>query len=428
MQEGKAYVASIKWSGATGKAFASLLHDQAVVLKQGGVYWIGLGSTDEAADKKISKLTYGATNEVAESEATEDKTRIFIFPATSIDTGIKVGVQQSGGSGTATMRIDTSTLQLVPTDASWKRLSGPIALDTMAAVVKEGFATSDYAILATSSGYWDALSASGLAGIYQCPIVLTKPDVLSPQSSKQLTRMKTKHVIIVGGEAAVSRNVANQVAKLGCKVTRLGGANAIETSFKIWQHGKGKWGSDVITATQKGYWDALSMAPYAYAHKAPVLLHNNYDGGRWSSSANHNLLKQMAAGGKRVLIAGGTAVVNSQVDGLFPGSVRLGGNNAYGTSQVVAQWCVKQGMRADYMGVATASGYWDALVAGPFCGKNNAVLVLADDKNLTTVSGFVRAHANEIEHGYVFGGTAAVGNVTFEAAQIATSARGVLAI
>ena len=422
LQEGKAYSASISWSNAKGRAFASLLHNQAVVLRQGSVYWVGLASTDEASDKKITKLIYGTAGDVAETEATEDNTRVFMFPVSSIDQAVQVGVQQSGASGTARLTIDTSTLQKVPVDATWRRLAGKNALDTMAEVVKAGFAKSDYAILATNAGYWDALSASGLAGIYQCPIVLTAASSLSTQAADQLDRMGAKNVIIVGGTAAVSSSVEKRVAALGYKVERLGGKNAVETSYRIWQHGKGQWGSDVITATKDGYWDAISIAPYAYRHKAPVLLHNNYAfQAAWQASENHAMLTEAAEGGKRVVIAGGSGAVSVEVEALFAGSVRLAGKNAYDTSSKVAQWCVAQGMNVDYLGLATGSGYWDALVAGPFCGKNNAVLLLADDAHLSNISGFVLSHADDIEHGYVFGGSGAVGNVTFEMAQLATS-------
>ena len=427
MKEGEPYVASIKWSKATGTSFTSLLHNQAVVLRQGGVYYIGLPSVSAAADKKITKLTYGTKGDAAATEATDDNTRIFIFPVSTLDQPVTVGVQQSGKKGTARLSIDTSSLQLVPSEATWQRLSGANALDTMAAVVKAGFSKSTYAILAANSGYWDALSASGLAGIYQCPILLTDGAALSSQASGQLKRMGVTNIFIVGGRGSISEAVEREVAKLGYKVERIGGKTAIDTSFLIWQHEKGKWGSDVITATFDGYWDALSISPYAYAAKAPVLLHDNYSGQvSWRGSANHKLLTQVASGDQRVVIAGGGGSVSKSVDAAFPNSVRLSGANAYETSAAVASWCMKQGMKANNLGIATGQGYWDALVAGPFCGKKNSVLLLADDGNLTNVSGFVRANAASIDAGYIFGGRGSVGTMTMELAQIATSETGIL--
>ena len=77
-------------------------------------------------------------------------------------------------------------------------------------------------------------------------------------------------------------------------------------------------------------------------------------------------------------------------------------------------------MRADRMGVATTSGYWDALAGAALCGRRGSVLVLVSDERSHSISGFVRSHAKEISDGYIFGGPAAVSKATAKALGKAT--------
>ena len=84
------------------------------------------------------------------------------------------------------------------------------------------------------------------------------------------------------------------------------------------------------------------------------------------------------------------------------------------TSQKIAEFELTQGMSADGMAVATRDGYWDALTGASLCGKNNSVLVLAADDDRSAIDGFVVDHKAEISHGYVFGGTAAVSEATYD--------------
>ena len=66
-------------------------------------------------------------------------------------------------------------------------------------------------------------------------------------------------------------------------------------------------------------------------------------------------------------------------------------------------------MTAAHMGVATGRSYYDALAGAALCGKNNSILILADDGNSNTVDNVVKPHKGEMQQNcYVFGGKAAV--------------------
>lgn len=302
----------------------------------------------------------------------------------------------------------------------WDRLSGTTALDTMQAITLAGFAddSCDSVIVATIDGYWDALSASSLAGQEKCPVLLTATNSLSSQTKADIERLGASTVYIVGGTAAVSSDVEKSIA--GIKdvktVTRLSGDNAIGTALDIYEEGTKSeegWGDTAIIATSETFQDALSASPYAYAQDAPIFLTN---------ASTHTLDSETAAelnagGFTRVLICGGTAAISDDVLGQIRDGIsveRCWGETCYETSSRIATFCVDNGMSANGMGVATGESYYDALTGAALCGKNGSALVLVSDTNRNAIDWFGDNNKNSVIHGYVFGGTAAVSKSTFD--------------
>ncbi len=299
---------------------------------------------------------------------------------------------------------------------AWKRLAGGTALSTMRKISTEGFTSSRYAVIASSQGYWDALSASALAGVYECPVLLTNPKSLSRDAESEILRLGVQRAFIVGGTSAVSQNVQDYLENLGTAVTRIAGNTAVGTSLAVYDFAKDKWGGDAIVASSASYHDALSAAPYAYAKKAPIVLVRGSD--KKLSAKGVRALQDASV--ERVVVVGGTAAVagaveSSQLAG--KSCVRLGGATAYGTSKLVANWCIGQGMSADKAGIATGKSYYDALTGAALCGKNNAVLCLVDEGKEACVSGVLVKNKNKMLSAYVFGGTAAVSDAVEKACE-----------
>ena len=319
------------------------------------------------------------------------------------------------GKGSYTGSV-TKTFSIVRTSASVMRLQGSIALDTMKAITVRGFpdGSCSTVVVATTNGYWDALTACGLAGTHQAPVLLTDGSSLTSQTASEIKRLGASAVLVAGGPAAVSDQVVGQIRSIpGVRaVSRFAGETATGTAIKVYQGAVG-WGDTAIVATSKSFHDALSIAPYAYAKHAPIFLAEASSG-----SLSDEALKAIRSGGfKRVFVVGGPAAVSSGVQGqlgaLYSG--RLAGATAYETSLSVASWCAGQGMSPNYVGVATGDSYYDALAGAALCGKNNAALVLVSDANRVTIDQFVKPHASQIANAYVFGGPAAVSPRTFDA-------------
>ncbi len=305
-------------------------------------------------------------------------------------------------------------------DASWKRLDGKTALDTMQSILRVGWENNscNTVIVATIDSFYDSLSASGLAGVYRCPILQTNPSSLSKQTRAEIKRLGATRVIIAGGPKAVLPRVESQLRSMGLQVERVWGQNAVGTSIAIWQHGLGYWGSDAIIATSVTYQDALSISPYAYAKKAPVILTD------FATCALTQEGMEAVTRANRAIICGGPAAVSTDVDDYQlrgMNVVRLWGQTAIETSARIAQWCTGQGLSANNVGVATADGYYDALSASAFCGKLNSVLVLVANKDSATIRDFVSPWYRSISVGWVFGGKVAIADLTYRQLETVTS-------
>ena len=319
-------------------------------------------------------------------------------------------------------------------DAVWERLGGPVALDTMSLIVDEGgFATGGTVVLATMGGYWDALTAAGVAGMAQAPVLLTKGDALSAQTKAQLERLKPAKVIVCGGPMAITDAVVSEAgtAAGGAAVVRMAGTTAVGTANDIFAKAAketgGSWAASktAFLCTSATFQDALAAAPLSYALHMPIFLTDN------ATTISAETLKAMADGGiSKVVIVGGTEAIAPSVEQALQGAkmtveARLGGDTSIETSELVAGYGLEHGMVAQNMGAATYREYYDALAGAALCGKNNAVLVLVGGPQSHSIGGFVAQHANDIWNGYVFGGPAAVDEPTAQAlAQASKMAKG----
>ena len=295
-----------------------------------------------------------------------------------------------------------------------ERLWGQDAFGTMADIVQKGWSKSQDVVIATSGGYWDALAASSLAGKLGCPVLLTNTDSLNTTTKSEIKRLGATQAYVVGGTLAVKDSVVAELKAAGCTVTRVAGADAPATACSI----AAKLGSDhastCFVATSRTYQDALSASPIAYAKKMPIFLCN-----ATTQKLDADTLSAIKKGGySKVVLVGGTMAVPDSVKSQLKSAgitnvERVYGQSAYETSTAIATYGLGLGLSANNLGIATGTGYWDALTGAALCGKNGAVLVLVSDANRSAVDDFMGAQSAAIDSAYVFGGRMAVSNLTW---------------
>lgn len=305
----------------------------------------------------------------------------------------------------------------VPRSVSgWSRIFGKDQFDTMQAISKTGWSTSENVVIATDATFWDALAANALAGVLDCPVLLTRKDSLSWQARDEIKRLGAKHAYICGGPIAIASGVDAQVKSAGCsEVTRVFGQDQQGTSLEIAKFvQKMKPATQVIVATSTTFQDALSIAPYAYATKSPILI---------CASGSNTLLSSQCdfiahSGIKKSVIVGGPIAVSNSVEGQLNSAgatshERIYGQTEYETSDAIARWELNHGMNLTAPAVATGSTFYDALAGASLCGKNGSVLVIASTYNRLPLTSFISDNRASISGGYVFGGEIAVSSSVY---------------
>ena len=370
-----------------------------------------------AYDEKQKEAQTPKLNPEEEAPATEDKT-----PECNGIISVR-GVPKTAGKLTLTVTVPVNDKEeklvkeleikakATKSHPSYTRLWGKYSFDTMQQIVREAFPTTcKTAVLATINGYWDALSASSLAGAYKAPILLTKSTELTEQTKTELKRLQVEKVYICGGESVISKAVVADLEKMKITVERYSGAWASDTANEIARH-LPEPSDTCFIATSWGYSDALSVASYAYAKQAPIFL-TNYKTGLLDQSTI-DIIK--SKGFKHIFLLGGLSVMPSYVYsqlGIQSGVViqRLGGETLYDTSALVANTLLDMGMGIDNMAIATAWSYEDALCGAALCGKNESVIISADNTDYSTIEKVVKPRADKVCNYYLLGGDDAVGS------------------
>ena len=434
--------------GSFGLSSASGLVAGTAAMFQGKIY---ISCVDHTASSAGTPAVYGFPASVADKLATADVTATAVATEGGLAT---VCDWQGAEDSSATLRVgDTATWSataddfhsfdgwydsdgnLVSSDAVYSavvnmdtdltarftasastRLWGASALDTMSRIVDTGsWSKGGVVVLATSDGYWDALTASGIAGLADAPVLLTSSKELSAQTQVQIEKLAPSKIIVCGGTAALPDSVVDAAASAADTspiVVRCSGDNAIGTANDIYQKSQfatgQKFGTTAFVCTVSGYWDALSVAPYAYAKGCPIMLSDPDTG-----LSDYTISAMRIGGITDVYVVGGTAAVPDVVTTQLKNAGitvkdRLFGEGAIETSQKVVEFELANGMSADGMAVSTNSGYWDALAGAALCGRNDSVLVLASAENMTAMESVATANRSQISTAYVLGGTAAV--------------------
>lgn len=267
--------------------------------------------------------------------------------------------------------------------------------------------TAGGAVVARADAFPDALSAAPLAVVRNGPVLLTRSDALDARVAAELQRAVPAGaaVSIVGGPAAVSAAVEEQVRQLGYAVTRYAGATRAETAVDVAERGLGGR-TPVLLSTGLGFADALSGGAAAAAVGGVVLL---TDG----TAPNAATTAYLAAHPGQQYALGGAAAA------AYPTATPVVGADRYATSAMVAARFFRI---STAVFLASGSGFPDALAAGAIAGGAGSPLLLTDG---TELSGPTREHLEinsaTIAKATVAGGTAVITDAVMSAAQAAIS-------
>lgn len=263
------------------------------------------------------------------------------------------------------------------------RLSGNDKYKTAVEISKQGWETSDYAVLARGDDFADALCAGPVARKYDAPILLTEPLALNDDTLNELMRLAVKHVLIAGGTGAVSHNVESALKSAGiADVERIYGSDRYETSVRMAE----RLGniSKIVMVAGDNFPDALSISAAASKLGMPILLTDK--------NSLPDKVKQYIASKQisQTYIAGGNDVVSDRIKNLVPNPKRLGGSDRYETNALVLQEFESE-FNYETIYVSTGEGFADALTGTAIASRTSSPMLLTNGTLPVTIGGFVKS-------------------------------------
>ncbi|MGD7043315.1 cell wall-binding repeat-containing protein [Jeotgalibacillus proteolyticus] len=221
----------------------------------------------------------------------------------------------------------------------------------------------------------DSLTGSVLAADKNAPLLLTTSRTLQESVMKEIERLNPKNVYILGGELAISVDVANILAEMKVNVIRVTGKNRYETAVSVANAYSGSSVNEIfVTTGDEKSPDALSIASYAGSKSIPILLTSS----NALSSEVTNFIKNKKV--KKVTIVGGTiavsAAVEKQLKDLKVSVERVSGSDRYETSVAIAKKYFPQNDNLTNVFFARGDIIVDALSGSALAAKYRSPMIL----------------------------------------------------
>ncbi|WP_419923440.1 cell wall-binding repeat-containing protein [Candidatus Poriferisodalis sp.] len=313
-------------------------------------------------------------------------------------------------------------------EVSVERLQGPTRYETAVAIAERYVLELAFDVGAvivvpgTDAHAACALPAAALAAHGRAPMLLTPPDELPSEAESFLIDHRIRHVVIVGGTAAVSSAVADRLQRLtGAAPQRLGGATCSEAALAVARHlgsagvapGSGR---TVLLATDVSPADGLAAGPFSYRGRHPLLLAHN---GQLEAPVTEYLTEHI----DHVIILGGPAAISEEIENQIRQrgitTQRWAGEDRFDTAARIASELLDDDsptgcFGGDGIGLATGFGASDAIASAPLLGERCDPLLLTEPQSLPTPtatilgSDAVLGDASGLLRLTLFGGTAAI--------------------
>jgi putative cell wall-binding protein len=308
-------------------------------------------------------------------------------------------VETSEGSEVRMYRPNPSPLPSV------SRIGGADRFAVSAAVSGDSFSSGVPVVyVASGAGYADALSGSAAAGLQGGPVLLVTRDAIPAAVDAELSRLKPRRIVLLGGTASVSAETEAQLRTYSPSVTRVAGADRYDVSAGVSAAAFTAGAATAYVASGATFPDALSGSAAAGHHDGPVLLVEK-DAVPPAVAAELARLKP-----KKVVVLGGSNSISDAVLAKLQETLpaaRIGGADRFAVSAAVSASAFQQGIYTVY--VASGAVFPDALSGSAAAIANDApvLLVNSDSVPATTAAELTRLHPYRI---VVLGGTNTVSN------------------
>ena len=284
------------------------------------------------------------------------------------------------------------------------RISGVRQIDTAIEVSKTGWQHANTVLLANCDHFPDALVAAPLSHQLDAPILLTPAGGVDAKVMEEIKRLGAQQVILLGGEVALSPQVATDIQNAGLsKPERIAGYDQFETAQKVAERVGTK--GQVILANGDQFPDALAISAYAGVTETPILLTSAKT---MPASTQQELNSLQQKGDLNTIVVGGEAVVSGATLSGLKNVQRISGNDRYETAAAVYEFALDD-LTAQTTYLVTGENFPDALAAGGLAAKQKAQIVMSQTATLPGSTYSVLSRSTESPLNVVIiGGTAVV--------------------
>lgn len=282
------------------------------------------------------------------------------------------------------------------------RLHGEDRYETAISISKHGWSRADTVVIVNANGFADALAGAPLAKALNAPVLLAGRSSGNSKTLREIDRLGARRVIILGGEAAVSKSFEDAVKNRNINVERIAGSNRYDTANRIADRVIGLTkSSQAILVSGEDFADAMSVAPFAARNGTPIYLTRSNSLSSQVRDATESIKNWTVIGG----FAAVDGTVGRQLSNRSHSFRRIDGANRYETNRNVIS---HYGVQSTEVFVATGREHMDALSGSVIAAKKGTGVMLVNNNNsvINASTAFMTEQAlNQVT---LFGGLAAL--------------------
>ena len=254
--------------------------------------------------------------------------------------------------------------------------------------------TAQTVVLVSGDRNMECLVSTGLAGALDAPVLLIQEDYIPDSTAQELKRLNPDEIVLINSgdlpEVRVSEMLEQYVGG-AYRITCLEAPSYPELSHLIFEYGleRSLWSDSVIVTYVGCVTDLVTLSPYTYGQRCPILLQEqSLD---CFSKLNVNDIER--AGFKTIFVLGDErgfpdiAFESFRLRGARV--VRFCGKDVFDANALINDWLTREYLKSDEINELLIAAAWnapDAFAAPVYAAKNNCLILLEDPQNLDSVA------------------------------------------
>ncbi len=242
-------------------------------------------------------------------------------------------------------------------------------------------------VLVSGEKYTDILTSTVLAHEKNASILLTQKNSIGQSTMDEINRLKANEIIIVGGEASVSKKVEDIIndysenKKTNYIITRLAGIDRYETAVKVGDEVRKNTNilGDSVLVDGTNFPDIIPLSTYAAQRRIPILLTKPEE----INPITYETMYKWDI--SNVTIGGGYNSVSKSIEKNLEDfdKKRLAGSDRYETAAVIGEETRKLTKNKTDLVLVNGTDFPDGITINPLAAANGAPILLTDPNKLT---------------------------------------------